>query len=167
MTVTRQVPLSVGFFREAYWSGLPFPTSGDWTQVSCISCNGKQILYHWQHLGSSNITVSQTQPQITRFFFEWVVFKNITIQSAFQTQPPAKNNFLLLPFILEPADVPSKCQLVRVYHEAHVFVIYTLQVGKLWQKFCGKNGQNKMWTTETIWIHWSSRIIDEFSSFFI
>ncbi|XP_061273739.1 guanylyl cyclase C isoform X3 [Bos javanicus] len=45
---------------------------------------------------------------------------------------------------LKPADVPSKCQLVSVYYEARVFVIYTLQVGKLWQKFRGKNGQNKM-----------------------
>ena len=24
-TVARQVPLSVGFYRQGYWSGLPFP----------------------------------------------------------------------------------------------------------------------------------------------
>ncbi|XP_059742098.1 guanylyl cyclase C isoform X2 [Bos taurus] len=45
---------------------------------------------------------------------------------------------------LKPADVPSKCQFVSVYYEARMFVIYTLQVGKLWQKFRGKNSQNKM-----------------------
>ena len=28
-TVTHQVPLSLGLSRQAYWSGLPFPTSGD------------------------------------------------------------------------------------------------------------------------------------------
>ena len=28
-TVTRQAPLSMGFFRQEYWSGLPFPTPGD------------------------------------------------------------------------------------------------------------------------------------------
>ena len=28
-TVGRQAPLSMGFSRQEYWSGLPFPSSGD------------------------------------------------------------------------------------------------------------------------------------------
>ena len=28
-TVARQAPLSVGFLRQEYWSGLPFPSLGD------------------------------------------------------------------------------------------------------------------------------------------
>ena len=28
-TVARQAPLSMGFSRQDYWSGLPFPTPGD------------------------------------------------------------------------------------------------------------------------------------------
>ena len=28
-TVTRQAPLSMGFSRQEYWSGLPFPPPGD------------------------------------------------------------------------------------------------------------------------------------------
>ena len=28
-TVARQAPLFMGFFRQEYWSGLPFPSSGD------------------------------------------------------------------------------------------------------------------------------------------
>ena len=28
-TVDRQAPLSMGFFRQEYWSGLPYPTPGD------------------------------------------------------------------------------------------------------------------------------------------
>ena len=28
-TMARQAPLSMGFFRQEYWSGLPFPTPGD------------------------------------------------------------------------------------------------------------------------------------------
>ena len=41
-TVTYQAPLTMGFSRQEYWSGLPFPSPGesfqprDWTQVSCI-----------------------------------------------------------------------------------------------------------------------------------
>ena len=27
--VTRQVPLSMGFYRQEHWSGLPFPPPGD------------------------------------------------------------------------------------------------------------------------------------------
>ena len=29
LTVAGQAPLSVGFFRQGYWSGLPFPSPGD------------------------------------------------------------------------------------------------------------------------------------------
>ena len=28
-TVSHQAPLSMGFFRQEYWSGLPFPSPGD------------------------------------------------------------------------------------------------------------------------------------------
>ena len=28
-TVAGQAPLSVGFYRQEYWSGLPFPSPGD------------------------------------------------------------------------------------------------------------------------------------------
>ena len=28
-TVARQAPLSMGFSRQAYWSGVPFPSPGD------------------------------------------------------------------------------------------------------------------------------------------
>ena len=41
-TVARQAPLSIGFSRKEYWSGLPFPSPGDLPdpgiepQVSCI-----------------------------------------------------------------------------------------------------------------------------------
>ena len=43
-TVTHQAPLSVGFSRQEYWSGLLFPPPGesswprDRTHVSCVSC---------------------------------------------------------------------------------------------------------------------------------
>ena len=58
-TVAHQAPLSVGFPRQEYWSGLPFypPRASSWfrdqTHVSCTSCIGKQILNHcitWEAL---------------------------------------------------------------------------------------------------------------------
>ena len=47
-TVARQAPPSVGFSRQEYWSGLPFPPLGHLpthlqTHVSCV---GRRILYH-------------------------------------------------------------------------------------------------------------------------
>ena len=58
-TVAHQVPLSMGFFRQEYWSGLPFPSPGDlpgdqiWvscTAGSLLHC--RQILYLLNHQGS-------------------------------------------------------------------------------------------------------------------
>ena len=49
-TIARQAPLSMGYFRQEYWSALPYPPPGDLlTQAlnPCLSC-----LLHWQ-VGSS------------------------------------------------------------------------------------------------------------------
>ena len=55
-TVACQIPLSMEFSRQEYWSGLPFPPPGesfwpsDRTRVSCI---GRQVLYYcasWEAL---------------------------------------------------------------------------------------------------------------------
>ena len=50
-TAARQPPLSMGFSRQEYWNGLPFPPPGDWTQVSCFFCIGRWIFFfffnHW------------------------------------------------------------------------------------------------------------------------
>ena len=57
--VAHQVPPSMEFSRQEYWSGLSFSTPGDLperdqTLVSCVSCIGRWILYHSHHLGSHN-----------------------------------------------------------------------------------------------------------------
>ena len=52
-TVAHQAPLPMGFPRQEYWSGLPFPSPGDLSDpgiepaISCSSHNGRRILYHW------------------------------------------------------------------------------------------------------------------------
>ena len=45
-TVARQAPLFMGFPRQEYWSGLPFPSPGNLPDPGIVSCTGKQILYH-------------------------------------------------------------------------------------------------------------------------
>ena len=48
-----QASLSMGFSRQEYWSGLPFPPPGDLPDSGIgqrikpyISCTGRQVLYH-------------------------------------------------------------------------------------------------------------------------
>ena len=56
-TITFQVSLSVEFSSQEYWSGSPFPTSGDLPDTGSslclfISSVGGQIHHQLQHLGS-------------------------------------------------------------------------------------------------------------------
>ena len=50
--VVCQAPLSMEFSRQEYWRGLPFPSPGNLSHLGtetvslCISCVGRQILYH-------------------------------------------------------------------------------------------------------------------------
>ena len=51
-TVALKAPLSMGFSKQEYWSGLPCSPPGrssqprDWTHISCVSCIGRQVLYY-------------------------------------------------------------------------------------------------------------------------
>ena len=55
--VAHQAPLSMGFSRQEYWSGLPFPTPGDLPNPGIqpasllISCIGRWVLYHMTKWG--------------------------------------------------------------------------------------------------------------------
>ena len=56
--VAHQAPLSVGFSRQEYWSGLPCPSPEesprhrDRTHIYYVSCIGRWVLYYQHHLGS-------------------------------------------------------------------------------------------------------------------
>ena len=51
-TVAHQTPLSMGFSRQEYWSGLPCPPPGGLPNpgikphISYVSCIGRWVLYH-------------------------------------------------------------------------------------------------------------------------
>ena len=59
-TVACQAPLSMGFSRQEYWSGLPFPSPGDLPDLGIepvspelqadslpLSCQGSQLFMYW------------------------------------------------------------------------------------------------------------------------
>ena len=62
MDCSLQIPLSVGFSIQEYWTGLPFPSTGDLPDPGIqptsltSSCIGRQVLFHLCRLGSPFIT---------------------------------------------------------------------------------------------------------------
>ena len=53
-TIGYQAPLSTGFLRQEYWSGLPFPSPGYIPNYQThVSCVGRQNLYHSATRGGS------------------------------------------------------------------------------------------------------------------
>ena len=74
VTVAHQVLLSMGFPRQEYWSGLPFPSSEDLPNPRSNLC-----LLHWQadslpltHQGSPLITLTHTLYTEGLFLEEWI-----------------------------------------------------------------------------------------------
>ena len=64
-TVACQVPLSMGFSRQKYWSVLQCPPPGDFPQGSnqhllCISCICRRVFYDWCHMGSPMYLIYQS-----------------------------------------------------------------------------------------------------------
>ena len=60
LTVAQQAPLSIGLARQEYWSRLLCPLArnalhlGIKPESSYISCIGRNVLYHYHHLGGTN-----------------------------------------------------------------------------------------------------------------
>ena len=59
LTVIQQAPLFIGFARQGNWSRLLYPLArhaphlGIKLESSYISCIGRNVLYHYRHLGST------------------------------------------------------------------------------------------------------------------
>ena len=72
-TVARQAPLSMGFSRQKYWSGLPFPSPGDLPRPrdgTFVSCIGRQILYCLRHQGSPSVVLKTAWMEIIGCIFK-------------------------------------------------------------------------------------------------
>ena len=54
-TVAYQAPLSMGFPRQDYWSGLPFPSPGDLPGLNPGLPHCRLMLYCLSHQGSPNL----------------------------------------------------------------------------------------------------------------
>ena len=82
-TAAHETPVSMGFPRQEYWSGLPFPSPGessqprDQTHVSCVSFIGRlwQILYHWTTTWEIHLSCLKDPFSMKGFLCKRIVFK--------------------------------------------------------------------------------------------
>ena len=89
-TVAHQAPLSMGFSRQEYWSGLLVPTSGDLPDpgielTSHISCIDRWVLYRLP-LGSPSLSISPFNLSlgfVSRIGFQSVHFPTIVPATIF------------------------------------------------------------------------------------
>ena len=78
-TVDFKASLSMEFSRQEYWSALPFPSPGYQPGYqTCVSCIGRQTLYHREPLGKATYHCSSiwiyfmTQALGTVLHLEWM-----------------------------------------------------------------------------------------------
>ena len=67
-TVAYQAPLSMGFSRQEYWSGLPFPSPGDLPDPGI-----DPGLPHCRHMLLTSQPTGKSQP----VYWYWLILKNI------------------------------------------------------------------------------------------
>ena len=81
-TVAHQAPVSMGFSRQEYWTGLPFPPPGDFPDPGieaaspCISCIGRRTLCPLSHQLALRSSVT-----LHKIFFSFLIYKIRTILS--------------------------------------------------------------------------------------
>ena len=84
-TVAHQAPLSMGFSRQEYWSGLSLFSPGgsswpvDQTCISCVSYIVRWVLYHCALGKLLSTEDTNVRKVIVVFFFFWMktIFKNL------------------------------------------------------------------------------------------
>ena len=124
-TVNRQAPLSMGFSRQEYWNGLPFPSPGIFliqgSNPGLLHC--RWILYCLSHQGSPDVIISSVQLLSYVWLFatpwtaacqaslsitkSWSLLKLMSIESVM----PSSHLILCHPLILLPSIFPS----IRVF----------------------------------------------------
>ena len=89
-TIAYQVPRSMGFSRQEYWNGLPFPSPGDLpnqgSNPDLPHC--RQTLNHLNHQGSHHGQFSSVQPlsRVRLFATPWTVACQVPRSMGFSRQ---------------------------------------------------------------------------------
>ena len=84
------------------WVAIPFSWGSsrprDWTHVSCVSCIGRQLLYHWAIWEIPHWTFTQTlrKNEILPFAAPWMDLENIMLSKIRQTE---KDKYCMIPLM--------------------------------------------------------------------
>ena len=133
-TVAHRAPRPMGFSRQQYWSGLPFPSPGesswprDWTWVSCI---GRQILYHLSHWGS---------PLANRVGFCFSIYPEIRLLLTIFTAPLWLCRHILVSSCPQSPFPPWSIPLPpTIEARGHLWVPESVHVPPLLRTLCGSH----------------------------
>ena len=125
-TVACQAPHSMGFSKQEYWSGLPFPLPGesswprDQTQVSCV---GRRILHCWVTRKAYNDFFSSVQSfgRVWLFATPWTTACQASLSitntwslpklMSVESVTPSNHLILCRPLLLLPSIFP----IIRVF----------------------------------------------------
>ena len=93
-TVAHQAPLSMGFSRQEYWSGLPFPSPGIFLtqELNLGLLHSRQILYQMSYEGRPHVPIGhlyiffgKISVQIFCAFFNEILFCFLTCSYIFRS----------------------------------------------------------------------------------
>ena len=119
-----QAALSMQFFRQEYWSGLPFPSPGDLshpekTHISYFSCTDIWALYQLSYQGSpfSLCSVQFSHSVMSDFATPWITARQASLSitnswsslrpTSIESVMPSSHLILCRPLLLLPPIPPS------------------------------------------------------------
>ena len=139
-------PLSMVFFRQEYWSGLPFPSPGDLPEPGmepmslASTCFSRHIPCHWHYLGSwstdklinwyfKSISSVQSLSHVQLFATSWTVAHQASLSitnsrsllklMSIESVMPSNHRILCRPLLLLRSSFPASgsFSMVSSFHQ--------------------------------------------------
>ena len=109
-TMGSQVHLSLGFSRQEYWSGLPFPSPGGWYTWPLRMFPNILFIFHfislWNMYFIMVLTVSNSKHNAPFSMISLLPFK--IFLTFFDSKIPWENRFLISSYILQTCNISIK-----------------------------------------------------------
>ena len=112
--------VAISYFRGSSWPR-------NWTHVSCVSCIGRQTLYHYRHLGSQNSNTLR-HLYILLLFYKWH-FLPLMKTTLHLTRQTLKNG-IGSPSCSFPGPPPTRRHLGEIFFKLRKSFVYYGRNGK-------------------------------------
>ena len=104
-TVARQAPLSMGFPRQSYWSGVPCPPPGDLPDPGIVIGKG----YFWIYTGSASVTLTFILLLLLLSMYMMACLREITCAAHLWRTVRKRNQHIPLPELAIVGDICKDC----------------------------------------------------------